>query len=186
MFSKRDIQLILHCLIVQSISFSMSNLSMSRFLQKMLKHPWKAPNVNFSTLYPLSIGPRNLWHQKALAWLSWRLTIWTVGQQKTLISSFQGCFEGILRMFYESYKEDWRVFWESFEGVSRKFQGCFMKVFWKRKFQGCFKGVSWFSRVFPECFKEVWRKLLRVFKRKVSYCMALIAASIAEGGLVFI
>ena len=67
--------------------------------------------------------------------------------------------------------------------VSRKFQGCFMKVSWKKKFQGCFKGVSWFLRVFPECFKEVSMKSSRCFK-KVSYYMALIAASRAEGGLV--
>ena len=37
----------------------------------------------------LSIGHRNSWHQKALAWLSWRRTILTIGQQKNLISSFR-------------------------------------------------------------------------------------------------
>ena len=49
----------------------------------------KHPISIFSTLYLLSTGHTNLWHQKALARHSWRLTIWTVGQQKTLISSFQ-------------------------------------------------------------------------------------------------
>ena len=49
-------------------------------------------------------------------------------------------------------------------------------------FQGCvmiFKGVS---RVFQGSFK----KTLRFFKKKVSCCMALIAASRAEGGLVLV
>ena len=64
------------------------------------------------------------------------------------------------------------MFWGRFKGVSRKFQGCYRKCqgcyrkFSKmRKFQGCFRGVSWFSRVFPECFKEVSRKLSRCFKK---------------------
>ena len=77
------------------------------------------------------------------------------------------------------------MFYGSFKGVSRKYQGCFIKVSFKRKFQGCFKGVLWILRMFPECFKEVSRKLSRSF-RKVSCCMVLIAASRAEGGLVFL
>ena len=54
----------------------------------MIKHPWKELDVIFFTLFRLSIGHRNSWHQKAPAWHSWRLTILTVGQQKTLTSSF--------------------------------------------------------------------------------------------------
>ena len=45
-----------------------------------------------------------------------------------------------------------------------------------------FKGVS---RVFQRSFKKVSKKLLICFK-KVSFCMALIAASRAEGGLVLL
>ena len=60
-------------------------------------------------------------------------------------------------MFLENFTE---------EEVSRMFHGSFM----------IFKGVS---RVFHGSFK----KLSRCFK-KVSYYMALIAASRAEGGLV--
>ena len=81
------------------------------------------------------------------------------------------------------------VFQGNFKGVSLKFHGAgsFMNVSGVfLYFQGCFnifKGVAWVSRVFPECFKEVSRKLSRCFK-KVSCCMALIAASRAEGGLV--
>ena len=47
-----------------------------------------------------------------------------------------------------------------------------MKVSWERKFHGCFKGVSRVFQISVKCFK------------KVSCCMALIAASRAEGGLV--
>ncbi len=39
----------------------------------------------------------------------------------------QGCLKGVLG---------------NFKGISRKFQGCFMKVSWKRKLHGYFKGVS--------------------------------------------
>ena len=60
-------------------------------------------------------------------------------------------------MFQENFKD---------EEVSRMFPGCFM----------IFKGVS---RVFQGSFKIAFK----VFK-KVSCCMALIAASRAEGGLV--
>ena len=49
------------------------------------------------------------------------------------------------------------MFCESFieEEVSRIFQECFI----------IFKGFSGFSRVFPECFKEVLRKLSRCLKK---------------------
>ena len=43
-----------------------------------------------------------------------------------------------------------------------------------------FHGVSGFSRVFQGCFK----KTFKVFQKSFM-CMALIAASRAEGGLVF-
>ena len=57
------------------------------------------------------------------------------------------------------------MFQESFNGVSGKLHGCYMKVL--------------------GCFKEASRKLSGCFK-KVSCCMALIAASRAEGGLVLL
>ena len=51
---------------------------------------------------------------------------------KELSRVFQGSFNGVLRMFQEvsgvfkgSFKEVLRTFRKSFEGVSRKFQGCF-------------------------------------------------------------
>ena len=60
-----------------------------------------------------------------------------------------------------------------------------MKVSCKREvsqmFQGCFTEIS---GVCQEFFKDVSRKFQGCFK-KVSCCMALIAASRAEGGLVF-
>ena len=52
--------------------------------------------------------------------------------------------------------------------VFHDFQGFFM----------IFKGVF---RVFQGCFKRTFK----VFQKRVSCCMALIAASRAEGGLVF-
>ena len=58
-------------------------------------------------------------------------------------------FEEYSRAFQRSYMDvsrklqgRLRVFLGCFKGVSRKFQGCFMKVSWKKKFQGCFMGVS--------------------------------------------
>ena len=60
-------------------------------------------------------------------------------------------------MFHESFME---------EEISRMFQGCFM-----------IKGVS---RVFQGSFK----KTFKVFQKSFM-CMALIAASRAEGGLVY-
>ena len=54
------------------------------------------------------------------------------------------------------------------------FQGCLMKVSWERKFHGCFKS---FSKKFQENVQGV--------SKKVSCCMELIAASRAEGGLVY-
>ena len=54
------------------------------------------------------------------------------------------------------------------------FQGCLMKVSWERKFHGCFKS---FSKKFQENVQGVLKK--------VPCCMAPIAASRAEGGLVY-
>ena len=77
-----------------------------------------------------------------------------------ITGKIEGCFEGFLRVFHRSFKKVSRVFHESFmeEEV---------------------------SRVLPECFKEVSMKSSRCFK-KVSYYMALIAVSRAEGGLVYL
>ena len=55
-----------------------------------------------------------------------------------------------------------------------KFKGCFKKVL--RMFQGSFQSVS-------KVFQGSFMKTFKVFK-KVSCCMALIAAFRAEGGLV--
>ena len=52
------------------------------------------------------------------------------------------CLKGVSQVF--------RVFQESFTGVSRKFQECFKEV--SRVFQESFTGVS---RKFKCCFKEV-------------------------------
>ena len=49
------------------------------------------------------------------------------------------------------------VFQESFNGVSRKSHGCYMKVL--RKIERCFEGVL---RVFRGSFKEVSRVLKEV------------------------
>ena len=56
-------------------------------------------------------------------------------------SVFGGCgafgsYEGVSRKFQGCFKEISRVFQGSFKDVSRKFQGCL------KKFQGCFKEVS--------------------------------------------
>ena len=55
-----------------------------------------------------------------------------------------------------------------FKEVKRVFRGSFMDEEVSRIFQECFiifKGFSGFSRVFPECFKEVLRKLSRCLKK---------------------
>ena len=48
-----------------------------------------------------------------------------------------------------------RVFQESFNGVSRKLHGCYMKAL--REIERCFEGVLW-------CFKEVSRLFQGSFK----------------------
>ena len=81
---------------------------------------------------------------------------------------FWRSLKGVSEKLHGCFKKVTRKIELCFLGVLTVFQGCFLKVWWKRKFNGCFKGVSWFSRVFPECSKEVSRKLSRYFK-KVSY-----------------
>ena len=61
-----------------------------------------------------------------------------------------------------------------------------MKVSKRWKFQGFFMIFKGVQRVFQRCFKEVSRNLSRCFKKGVLCCMALIAASRAEGALVHI
>ena len=51
-----------------------------------------------------------------------------------------------------------------------------------RDFQGCFMIFKSVSKVFQGSFKITFK----VFQKKVSCCMALIAASRAEGGRVFL
>ena len=75
----------------------------------------------------------------------------------------------ISRKLQERLKGVLRVFLGSFKGVSRVSHESFMG-----------EEVSWMFQAF---FKEVSRKRSRCLK-KVSCCMALIAASRAEGGLV--
>ena len=94
-------------------------------------------------------------------------------------------FQGISHVCKGFFREVSRVFQEYFKVVFRKFQCSFIKASGRRKFQGCFMIFMGIHRVFQRCFKEVSRKLSRCFK-KVSCRMALIAASRAEGGLVWI
>ena len=72
-----------------------------------------------------------------------------------VLNSFNGVsrkFQGCLK-FQGCIKEVSRIVQGSFNGVYRRFQGCFEEV--SRVFQGNFKSVS---RKFQECFKEVSRK----------------------------
>ena len=74
------------------------------------------------------------------------------------------------------------MFHKCFRGVSEKFH-VFLRVF-----QCSSVFDSMFTRsynVFQWCFKEFSKKNSRCF-REVSSCMALIAATRAEGGLVFL
>ena len=78
------------------------------------------------------------------------------GTFKVVSRKFQGCFEGILRLFQGSFNSveevlrkcqgrfrevTWMRMW-SFQGVSKKFHGCFMKFSSKRKFKWCFEEGS--------------------------------------------
>ena len=79
-------------------------------------HEKSSMSFFFFTLFRLSIGHRNSWHQKAPAWHSWRLTILTVGQQKTLISSFQNFLKlrSCFTFIYENGQKS-LIFWEDVE-----------------------------------------------------------------------
>ena len=92
--------------------------------------------------------------------------------------------EVCLRDFYGGFKGVSRVFQECFKEVSRVFHETLKEEEVSSMFQGCFNIFKYVSRMFQKCFKDVSGKLSRCFK-KVSCCMALIAASRAEGGLVF-
>ena len=85
-----------------------------------------------------------------------------------VITVFPGTFKGVLkevsRVFHKRFKE---------EDALRLFHD----------FQWCFQSVPECFKVFQRCFKEILRELARCFQ-KVSCCMALIAASRADGGLV--
>ena len=74
---------------------------------------------------------------------------------------------------------------ESFQGISREFQGsvkdCFKEV--SRMFKESVKCVSRkFHKKVEGCFKNVSRKFILQF----CFCMALIAATRAEGRLVIV
>ena len=94
------------------------------------------------------------------------------------------------------------MFHGSFKGVSRKFKGCFKKI--SRKFQKNFNGVSIkndesfkgdIARVFQRSLGS-FRSVLRLFQgnlkhikslsKKVCFVVVVVAASLAEGGLVFL
>ena len=104
-------------------------------------------------------------------------------------------FRGALRKFHGCHREITRVFLECFTGVSSRlsqFQGCFIEVL--RIFHRSFKHLTWefqgsfrevlmiFHKKFQENVKVLYRSVLffKVFCR-----MSLIAASRAEGGLVY-
>ena len=77
-----------------------------------------------------------------------------------VLKSFNGVsrkFQGCLK-FQGCFEEVLRVFTGNFRGVSRKFQKCLKEV--SRVFQGSFKSVS---RKFQGCFKNV----SRVFQVKI-------------------
>ena len=81
---------------------------------------------------------------------------------------FQGWFKHVLKKLQGYFKSAWK---ESFKCVPRKFPKCPKQV--SRLFQGNFNNVS---KVFQSSFKGVLRKFC--------CCIALIAATRAEGGLV--
>ena len=87
------------------------------------------------------------------------------------------------------------------KGVSSRVSRKFMKLSRKGKFQDASRVFQYFQvsfqyvLMFPVCFKSDYQYVLKVFQvcskklsgrfKKVSCCMVLIAASRAEGGLVF-
>ena len=88
---------------------------------------------------------------------------------------FQGNFKVVSRVFQGLFKEVSSVFQASFKGVEEG-----VKVI-LRESLGSYKGGL---RVFQRYIKEVLRKYSRCYK-EVSCCMALIAATRAEGGIVY-
>ena len=67
----------------------------------------------------------------------------------------------------------------SFKSVSRKFQGCFMKLSRRRKFQDVSRVVQYFQASFQYVLEvfQVCSKKLSGRSKKVSCCMVLIVAS---------
>ena len=87
-------------------------------------------------------------------------------------------FKGVSTEFLGCFKEALKVFQECFKGVSRKIKGWFKGV--SRQFQRGFESFKENLIVFQECFNEV------LFDMTCHVCMDLIAATRAEGGLVFL
>ena len=98
-----------------------------------------------------------------------------------VLKNYKGCFKEVSNVFQESFKGFSRKIEWCFKGVSRYFKGVSRKIkgFSKKplKFKRCFKKISNnVSRVFQLC--------LMTFRFAILFCMYLIAASQAEGGLV--
>ena len=93
---------------------------------------------------------------------------------------FQGCYKSVSRLFQEYFKgvSFSRVFREFFKGVTRVFQAYIQRV--SRMFQGSLKTN------FKRCFKHYWKCFKVVLFLKLYCCMPLIAATRAEGGLVYL
>ena len=100
----------------------------------------------------------------------------------------QGDFKGVSRVFHRWLKPFQpvsrgdsegvsRVFYQSFKDLSKKCQRSFIEV--SRKFQENVK-------VFNRSLKPLWGCFKVVLFLKVFCCMSLIAATRAEGGLVFV
>ena len=86
--------------------------------------------------------------------------------------------------FLETFKGASQVSKRSSKGVSREFQGSFKDIL--RKLQGCLKKVS---SVVQENFKTKFKGALRIFQLsfvlRFCCCIDLLAATRAEGELVF-
>ena len=135
------------------------------------------------------------------------------GGFKGVLRMSKGCLQGVSRLLQECFNRVSRKFHRGFQQVSRgvpegckvdsrMFHGCYMEI--SRVFHKCFRGVSekfhvflrvfqcssifdsMFTRsynVFQWCFKEFSKKKSRCVI-EVLCCMALIAATRADGGLV--
>ena len=105
----------------------------------------KESDVISFTLFLLSIGHRNSWYQKALAWLSPGLTILTVGQQKPWAAPFKfhryPSFCKIVLTFRPG--NSLKCFWELI---------CFSKKFLRKE------KIYWFknARFWTEMFLMMW------------------------------